>query len=100
MSGSGAVISKLSLNTPSISRMGYLFDPEALYALVSKAQGLELDDLLDAVLEDCASRYPGHVLTGPPEWILLPNGSMLGQLAVLHASVREYLSLFGAPVFA
>jgi hypothetical protein len=79
--------------------MGFLFDPEVLGRCA--AEGIGKDDLeasFDAITEALARQYPGHINTGPRDWIFNNAGGAMGQLTYLHASLTEYIILFGSPI--
>jgi C-8 sterol isomerase len=75
--------------------MGYLFDPEVLNEVASKAVGLPFDDMTRVVAQELEGRYPGHV-DGSVEYIFNLTCGFTGMMKVLHGSVTEYLAIFGS----
>lgn len=78
--------------------MAYIFDPEILNTIAKKAIGLEKEDMFDQLTADLAAEYPGHIETGVRRWMFSNAGGMMGEIALLHASLSEYVLLFAAPV--
>lgn len=78
--------------------MPYVFDPDALAACARTAVDLPIDEGLDAVTRALSVRYPGLIDEGPRRWIFNNAGGAMGQFALLHGSLSEYLLLFGTPI--
>ena len=79
--------------------MSYLFDPKVLHDCAR--QGLEADDIeqsFDLITAALDQRYPGLIETGPRDWIFNNAGGAMGQLTLLHASLSEYILLFGSAI--
>lgn len=79
--------------------MAHVFDPPALHEEVRGAlsRRLPLGETLESLVDRLASRYPRHIRR-EPEWILNNAGGAMGMMRVLHASITEYLILFGSPI--
>lgn len=77
--------------------MGPVFDPEVLHRVAKKHIGKPMDELIRALAEDLYEIYPGHVDRNPP-WVLNNAGGAMGAFALLHASISEYLIVFGTPI--
>ena len=80
--------------------MGYALDP---YAIADCCQGIvdlpmESGARLDAAIAQIADLYPKHVDAQRQRWIFTKAGGICGKVSFLHASMNEYLLLFGAPV--
>jgi C-8 sterol isomerase len=79
--------------------MGHVFDPEVLHAVAKRtvAAGGSLDDKVAAIRAELASVYPGHIRP-EPEWVFNMAGGALGHMTLLHASLTEYIIVFGSPI--
>ena len=77
--------------------MAYIFDPDRLHEIAQEAVGLPPEEIHDAVAAPLAQAYPGHIETHV-HWIFNNAGGAMGQLTLLHASLSEYLLLFGSPI--
>ncbi len=77
--------------------MGYIFDPNVLQSVIRGALDLPLAERMEQVRRELARRYPGHI-ADELSWIFNNAGGAMGQMAVLHASLTEYVLLFGTPI--
>jgi len=77
--------------------MGYIFDPDALHAIALHAVGKPPDEMIRTVADGLERAYPGHVDTRQP-FILSLFGGTTGMIKVLHASVTEYVLIYGSAV--
>jgi len=77
--------------------MGYIFDPENLKAIGSKHIGLPHEEMVAAIGNDLAKAYPGHIDTRQ-NWFLSICGGAMGIMTVFHASLSEYVLVFGTPI--
>lgn len=85
----------------SLIAMSYLFDPDELQAIVQaalKQQDLDLEATFDWITTELRRRHPRHITNGPRRWILNNAGGAMGQIALLHGSITEYLLFFGTPI--
>lgn len=78
--------------------MGTIFDPEKIHAVAKDAVGLPLEVAFDQITADLAQIWPEHIDTGPRRWIINNAGGAMGQLTLLHASLSEYIMIFGSPI--
>jgi hypothetical protein len=78
--------------------MAYMFDPESVAMCVRSGVGLPIEDALDALTAALTKLYPGQIDGGRRQWIFNNAGGAMGQIALLHASLTEYLVLFGTPI--
>jgi len=83
--------------------MAYIFDPDRLTDIARNAMQQTPDDapvdaLLDRITADIDSAYPGQVDTGPRKWIYNTAGGSMGQMAVIMASMNEYILYFSTPL--
>lgn len=77
--------------------MGYIFEPDDLHVIASKAVGLPFDDMVHTVIDELDKAYPGQIET-TPEWLFTMAAGFKGSMTVLHASMSEYLIIFGSPI--
>ncbi len=79
--------------------MGYIFDPQALHDVAKRAMatGGSLADKVAAIRADLARVYPGHVRL-EADWVFNMAGGALGHMTLLHASLTEYIIVFGSPI--
>ncbi len=78
-----------------LPRPGCLFDPRVLYDIAQKGAGLPAQEAFARVIGGLAAAYPGHICA-EQDWIFNAAGGAIGQLTVVHASLREYIILFGS----
>ncbi len=77
--------------------MGYIFDPVELQAMARGVVGQPIDAQIDALRDELARRYGKHIAPGR-DWVFNNAGGAMGAMAVLHASLSEYLIVFGTPI--
>jgi C-8 sterol isomerase len=77
--------------------VSYVFDPQVLHQAARSVVGLPLDEMIQRLVDLLSDRYPGHI-RHPGEWILNNAGGAMGMMLVLHASITEYVMIFGTPI--
>ena len=77
--------------------MGYLFDPARIHAIGSQAIGLPFDVMCSTIVDGLAAEYPGHIDTRQ-DWMFNLAGGLTGVMRVLHASLSEYVLIYGTPI--
>lgn len=77
--------------------MGAIFDPDVLQRTAKSHIGKPMQQLIKDLAEDLHGIYPGHIDRDPP-WVLNNAGGAMGAFALLHASITEYLIVFGTPI--
>lgn len=77
--------------------MAHVFDPDELAAISREAAKEPAGRTLDAVHRALAARYPDDV-EKEIRWVFNNAGGAMGQMALLYASLGEYLLLFGTPI--
>jgi hypothetical protein len=77
--------------------MAYAFDPEKIGEIGKRAVGLPHGEMCRQVIDDLAAEYPGLIETGI-DWIYNITAGATGIMTILHASLTEYVIIFGTPV--
>ncbi|MFO0549276.1 MAG: ERG2 family protein [Polyangiaceae bacterium] len=79
--------------------MRYVFDPEVLHetAKLAVEGGGSLKDKVAIIRGRLNEIYPGQINL-EDEWVFNIAGGAMGQMTVLHASVSEYVIVFGTPI--
>ena len=77
--------------------MKFVVDPEILLEVVRSHLDLPRDGMPAAITQDLAKGSPGRIET-EPESFFSNAGGVMGQVAVLYASLREYVIFFGTPI--
>jgi hypothetical protein len=77
----------------------YLFDAGALQEIADTGAGLPLGERWDAIHREMLRRYPGKIA---PEvrWVFNSAGNVVCQIAIVYASLTEYVAFFGTPTGA
>ena len=77
--------------------MIHVFDPEVLHDVAKSVLDRPMNEKVELIRAELARIYPGHV-ADEVEWIFNVAGGATGQMAVLHASITEYVIIFGTPI--
>jgi len=100
------------------SKKIYIFDPEKLHklaqqALVANGHLKNIDGklipipqespnstraVIDYIVADLRKTVGSRYLSGQEEWILNNAGGAMGAMYIIHASLTEYLIIFGTPL--
>lgn len=75
----------------------FVFDPGVLHEITRSVVGVAREQMAQTIAARVADQYPGHV-EPPSGWIFSCAGGCLYSFSVLHASLTEYLLIFGTPV--
>jgi C-8 sterol isomerase len=77
-------------------------DPAHLHALSKDAVSLHRDDMpsmIDYIVANLTSTYGAkYINPRTQEWVLNNAGGAMGAMYVIHASITEYLIVFGTPL--
>mmetsp|Transcript_27041 Transcript_27041/g.45385 ORF Transcript_27041/g.45385 Transcript_27041/m.45385 type:complete len:190 (-) Transcript_27041:203-772(-) len=80
----------------------YVFDPDTLQLIVKEAldRKLPLEKTINCVVEKLGKKYGSHVNKQPrtQDWLFNNAGGAMGAMFILHASITEYLIIFGTPI--
>ena len=60
-------------------------------------KNLPVEDLIRDIQSELLKSYPQHIQRHP-NWILNNAGGAMGAMCVLHASLTEYVMIFGTPL--
>ena len=77
--------------------MAHVFDPDVLHEVARGAIGKPIEQIIATVHRELLARYPGHIRE-KPQWALNNAGGAMGAMLVLHASITEYVIIFGTPI--
>jgi len=77
--------------------MGYLFDPDKLRDIAHQAVGMPHKQMVQTIIDKLAEAYPGHIET-KQRWIFSLTAGATGVMTILHASLSEYVLIFGTPI--
>jgi len=77
--------------------MGHVFDPDVLHDVVKRVVGQPLPEMIEQIKSELSAEYPGYILDND-RWIFNNAGGAMGQMLVLHASITEYVIVFGSPI--
>lgn len=79
--------------------MGYIFEPDVLHEVAQQAIGEhdEIGSIVEEIASELGARYPGHIRP-EREWVFNNAGGAMGTMTFLHASISEYVIIFGSPI--
>jgi len=78
--------------------MANAFEPDDLHAIAKAAAGLaDRDAACAQIVAELKSSYPDRIRDDIP-WLFNNAGGAMGQIKLLHASLSEYILLFGTPI--
>lgn len=75
----------------------YIFEPAQLHELAQAAiekHGNDTTEVVRYIVEDLNIKLPAH-LNLDEEWVFNNAGGAMGAMWILHASITEYLIIFG-----
>ncbi|KAK2462312.1 hypothetical protein APHAL10511_005618 [Amanita phalloides] len=84
----------------------YVFDPQSLHqlaqaAIASAPHATDTGSMIDHIVSNLTATYPSSVIRINPntqEWVLSNAGGAMGAMYIIHASITEYLIIFGTPL--
>ena len=71
-----------------------LLEPEAIGTVVTRVAGRPREQMMGTLVAGLRELYGDHILD-EPDWVFNLIGGGTGAMAVLHASLAEYLVVFG-----
>eukprot|EP00300_Choanocystis_sp_HF-7_P038264 c55010_g1_i1.p2 GENE.c55010_g1_i1~~c55010_g1_i1.p2 ORF type:complete len:221 (-),score=50.89 c55010_g1_i1:32-667(-) len=77
----------------------FIFDPKVLHEIGKKAvaEAATIEDRVAIVVAELSKAYPGHISL-ENRWIFNNAGGAMGAMTLLHASLTEYVIIFGTPI--
>lgn len=74
----------------------YVFTKEDVAKLAKQYAGQDHDQAFSKVVVELRKKYPGHILPDEDlQWVFVNAGGWMGSMCLLHASLTEYVLLFG-----
>src|SRR5262245_38138715 len=74
----------------------HVFDPDELYRIAQLGVGRPHAEMCQAVIDGLTRAYPDWIK--PQDWIFNCAGGAVGVMKLLHASLSEYLLIFGSAI--
>jgi C-8 sterol isomerase len=77
----------------------YVFSPEVLHGVAKEAIASRptTEGKVELIRSRLMEIYPGHVRP-ENEWVFNIAGGSMGHMTILHASINEYVIIFGTPI--
>jgi C-8 sterol isomerase len=76
----------------------YVFDPQVIHEISLKhLQDQPLEEMFHNITSELAERYPGAIDQSQP-WVFNNAGGVMLQMKLYHASLNEYLMIWGTPI--
>ncbi len=75
----------------------YVFEPRVIDEIARKNLGKPLEQMFDDIAADLGTRYPGQIDNSQP-WIYNNAGGVMLQMKLYHASLSEYIMIWGTPI--
>ncbi|KAL0575902.1 C-8 sterol isomerase [Marasmius crinis-equi] len=88
----------------TIKHRWYVFEPGFLHELAQDAIATSPDDLsgmITHIVKNLTETYPSSQIainTNQEEWVFNNAGGAMGAMYIIHASITEYLIIFGTPL--
>ncbi|KAK6494455.1 sigma non-opioid intracellular receptor 1 [Huso huso] len=77
----------------------YVFNKDDVAKLAKQYAGLDHELAFSKVVVELRKKYPGHILPDEDlQWVFVNAGGWMGSMCLLHASLTEYVLLFGTAV--
>lgn len=82
-----------------MSNKQYVFSKEGVAKIAKQYAGQDHDLAFAKVVVELRKTYPGHILPDEDlQWVFVNAGGWMGSMCLLHASLTEYVLLFGTAV--
>jgi len=79
----------------------YIFSPAQLNDLAQRAIGAHGNDtrkVVEFIVAELSEKFPGGYVNLDEEWIFNNAGGAMGAMYIIHASITEYLIIFGTAI--
>ncbi|KAJ5788573.1 hypothetical protein N7457_003563 [Penicillium paradoxum] len=79
----------------------YIFDPEHLHDMSQraiKAHGEDTRSIVDFIVAELGQKVDPKYLSTEEEWVFNNAGGAMGAMYIIHASITEYLIIFGTAI--
>jgi len=79
----------------------YIFTPAQLHDLSQRAigaHGNHTKNVVDFIVNELSEKLPGGYINLDEEWIFNNAGGAMGAMYIIHASITEYLIIFGTAI--
>ncbi|KAA0703650.1 Sigma non-opioid intracellular receptor 1 [Triplophysa tibetana] len=77
----------------------YIFTKEEVAKIARQYAGQDHEQAFSKVVVELRKKYPGHILPDEDlQWVFVNAGGWMGSMCLLHASLTEYVLLFGTAV--
>ncbi|PTU23279.1 hypothetical protein P175DRAFT_0499816 [Aspergillus ochraceoroseus IBT 24754] len=79
----------------------YIFDPAHLHDLSQRAiaaHGNDTRSIVQYIVSELDEKIPGTHLNMDEEWVFNNAGGAMGAMYIIHASITEYLIIFGTAI--
>ena len=75
----------------------YIFSPEQLNEVAQNALARQSDTrgVIDDIVRQLKVSHPGRTINTREEWVFNNAGGAMGSMYIIHASITEYLIIFG-----
>ncbi|KIL67352.1 hypothetical protein M378DRAFT_9568 [Amanita muscaria Koide BX008] len=84
----------------------YIFDPQSIHelaqaAIASAPHQNDTGSMINHIVSNLTATHPSSVIRINPkqqEWVFSNAGGAMGAMYIIHASITEYLIIFGTPL--
>lgn len=73
------------------------FDPAELETIVKRHTDKPIEQNVRGLIDDLVDRYGPRLVDDNDVWVFSNAGGIMGTMTLLHASLHEYLLIFGTP---
>ncbi|XP_077353708.1 sigma non-opioid intracellular receptor 1 [Festucalex cinctus] len=95
----GVIVLSVLLLRHWMATKHYIFNHDDIAKLAKQYAGQDHEQAFSKLVVELRKRYPGHILPDEDlQWVFLRAGGFMGSMCVLHASVTEYVILFGTGI--